>query len=154
MSYRPGTERIPRQLPPFSTGPSQVPRLPEWLLSRNDLALLRKRWEFCRPSQLAEYEQVFRDPASLKACLSYYRVNYPLLARAYKEPILGPIQVPTLTVLGKQDPTIGTSVVEMQGKWIEAPHQHLDLEAGHWMVQEASLEVEEAVLEHLGYGRT
>lgn len=150
----------------------QLPRLPEWILSRDDFAGLdrvfkervTRRGSFT-DEDIARYKEALRQPGTVTAAVNYYRANVFRLMRRSHEPVDpgstaaggkqhstkdGRIQVPTLFIFGEQDFAILPQTVEGVAKYIDAPYRELRIpDSNHWVQNEAVEEVNAALLEFL-----
>ena len=134
----------------------QLPYLPEWLLSANEFALLRRALKettaergVIADADIDVYKKAWAEPGALTSMLNYYRAN--VLGR-----FLGPsgiekkITVPTLFVYGQQDTAIVPESVRGIGDVIDAKfEQFLVPTAAHWIQQEIPNEVNDILLEFL-----
>lgn len=134
----------------------QLPYLPEYLLSANDFALLRRALKettadrgMIADADIDVYRNAWREPGAVTAMLNYYRAN--IFGR-----LLGPsttdklITVPTLFVYGQQDQAILPETVRGVGEVVEAKFdQFLVPTAAHWIQQEIPNEINDILLEFL-----
>ena len=134
----------------------QTPRLPEWLLSRNDFALLKRalisstaRADVFSAQDLAEYEKSWSEAGAINSAVNYYRANFSKFFT--KPPVAEPrIKAPTLFIYGEKDHAIIPETVQNVGQFIDAQYSELRIpDAGHWIQQEAAAEVSAALLEFL-----
>ncbi len=123
-----------------------IPYLPELMLRRNDLALLKKLWKQSSPEELENYLSVFRRKRSLTGALNYYRANMRRGRRAEK---VADIHVPTLFIWGKHDLAVGAYAVEISHQYVTGEYTFLPLEAGHWLIQSNYPEVSAAIIGHV-----
>jgi pimeloyl-ACP methyl ester carboxylesterase len=138
----------------------QLPRIPEWWVSRNDFAGVAKIFRTtARPGTFDDYDIEFyksalKEPGALTGALNYYRANVrPMLPR---KPEGGSfktherIRVPTLFVYGERDMAIMPETVAGVGDYVNAPYTELRLaRANHWVHQEYPSEVNAALLSFL-----
>lgn len=141
----------------------QLPRLPEWLISRNGFAALDRifKQQMSRPAtfsnaDIAAYREALQKPGALTAAVNYYRANVVRLMRRSSSaggPKAGRdnrIRVPTLFIFGEQDSAILPQTVEGIARFIAALYRELRIpECGHWIQNEAAEEVNAALLEFL-----
>ena len=80
---------------------------------------------------------VLKDKPALKASLGYYRANYKLLKKGEKTEQFLEIKTPTLMLWGKKDIAIGPVGVEGTKQYMKGPYEYVELDAGHWLMQEA-----------------
>jgi pimeloyl-ACP methyl ester carboxylesterase len=57
--------------------------------------------------------------------------------------------VPTLLIMGRDEPYAGPLAVALGEKIPVADYRRVDLDAGHWLVQERPAEVTRAIIEQL-----
>lgn len=143
----------------------QLPRVPEWRISKNDFAgldgMLKKT---SRPGtftdrDLAIYKDALRQKSeatgttALTAAINYYRANvFANLSRSgdKKKARGARIRVPTLFIYGERDFAIVPDSVRDVGKHIDAPYRELRLpDSNHWVQQESPEEVNAALLSFL-----
>lgn len=138
----------------------QIPRLPEWWMSRNDFALLDQMFTqtVARPgtvtaTDIAVYKKALREPGALTAGINYYRANFFQFFSldGQKRSDEAEIRVPTLFVFGERDHAIAPETVRGVGRYIDAPYHEVRLaNVGHWSQQEAAQEVTAALQSFLG----
>lgn len=134
----------------------QLPYIPEYLISANDFALLKRalKTTTAEPGVIGKddigvYRDAWKEAGSISAMLNYYRAN--VFGR-----LLGPsvtekrISVPTLFVYGQQDQAVLPESVRGVGDVIEAKFdQFLVPTAAHWIQQEIPNEINDILLEFL-----
>jgi pimeloyl-ACP methyl ester carboxylesterase len=140
----------------------QIPRLPEWVLSRNDFAAIDRMFATTvfRPGAITEtdiavYKSALREPGALTAGLNYYRANFfsRFFSRGAKKGAVddAPIKAPTMFIFGERDHAIAPETVRGVGQYINAPYREVRLpDVGHWVQQEAHAEVTAALKSFLG----
>jgi epoxide hydrolase 4 len=140
----------------------QIPRVPEWLLSRNDFASLDdmfadtvERPGTINEADIAVYKKALREPGALTAGINYYRANFfPLFFSSHDDSNQtgeASVRVPTLFIFGERDHAIIPATVRGVGSYIDAPYRELRLkDVGHWVQQEAHAEVTAALSSFLG----
>ena len=116
----------------------------ETMLSANDFAAMRNIWTASTPEQVEEYLRVFRQPGTLTGALNWYRGGF-----AADRPPLGSVTVPTLLIWGNQDQAIGRPGVDATPPLMAGPYRLLELDAGHWLIQEATDVVLRETLGHI-----
>jgi pimeloyl-ACP methyl ester carboxylesterase len=135
----------------------QLPKLPEWWISRDDFARLgRMMRSTARPGTFTDADievlkAAAREPGALTAGINYYRPNLRALLswgrgdrqlRKHER-----IRVPTLFVYGERDFAIIPETVAGVGDYVDAPYTELRLgRSNHWVQQEAPAEVNAALL--------
>ncbi len=134
----------------------QIPRLPEWLMSRNDFALLANGLKtstaekgIFTDKEIAEYKKAWSEPGALNSAINYYRAN--IVKRLFgKSSMEEKIKVPTLFIYGEKDSAILPETVAGVGKFIDAPFSEIRIpDAGHWVQQEAAEIVTDSLREFL-----
>lgn len=137
----------------------QLPRVPEWLISLNNFAMLERtfRTTVMRPGTVTEtdisvYKNALREPGALTAAVNYYRANALKLflsgrkAEATEELSDGRIRVPTLFIYGERDHAIVPETVRGVDAYVDAPYREVRIKtSGHWVQQEAHAEVSAAL---------
>ena len=113
-------------------------------LSANDFAALRNIWSASSPDQAAEYLRVLSQPGALTGALNWYRGGL-----GEKRQPVGQISVPTLLIWGNQDQAIGRPGVTATPPLMAGPYRLAELDAGHWLIQEAEEAVLNETLAHL-----
>lgn len=127
----------------------QLRGIAEWIMLRKDRAMLRKTWKKSSQEELQEYLTVIGNKPGLKAALAYYRANYKVLKKGQKMDDYLEVKTPTLLIWGKKDIAIGPVGVDGTAKYMKGPYERIDLDAGHWLMQEAFEEVATPILNHL-----
>jgi pimeloyl-ACP methyl ester carboxylesterase len=130
-----------------------LPGKPEQSLAADDFAVMRSLWSSIPKEQVDEYLGVFSQPGALTAVLNWYRANPVLLEKRREGPQFGPVQHPTLLLWGNQDIAIGRVAVEQTAQYMKGPYRLVELNAGHWLVQEEPERVHDEILRHLQANR-
>jgi pimeloyl-ACP methyl ester carboxylesterase len=128
----------------------QEPGVAEAALSANDFAGLKNVWSASSEEEKAEYFTVFSQPGALTGALNWYRGSRGIEPDA----MFGDVTTPTLLVWGNHDSAIGRVGVEAAARYMKGPYAFVELDAGHWLIQEKFAEVSEAILGHLRANRT
>ena len=123
----------------------QEPGVAEAALSANDYAGLKNVWSASSEEEKAEYISVFSQPGALTGALNWYRGSHGI------EPgsMFGDVETPTLLVWGNADNAIGRVGVENAAQFMKGPYTFVELDAGHWLIQEKFEAVSESILTHL-----
>ena len=138
----------------------QLPRIPEWWISRDDFAGLDKVFrDASRPGTFTDadiefYRSALKEPGALTAGVNYYRANLgSFLKRKSKGGEIRRherIRVPTLFVFGERDFAIIPETAAGVADYVNAPYTELRLaRANHWVQQEYPAEVNAALLSFL-----
>lgn len=120
----------------------QIPRLPEWFLTRNraravghaftGMAVDRSAF----PREVTErYRQNALLPGAMSAMLAYYRANLGLLARGGGASPA--IETPTLLIWGEEDKALGLELTEGYDGLVEDFTLRRLPNVSHWVQQEA-----------------
>lgn len=121
----------------------------EDVMGGSDMAGLRSAWSASPPELQAAYAEVFSQPGALTGALNYYRANASHQAALADESAFGPVDTPTALIWGRNDPYVRRMSVERSAALMTGPYALVELDAGHFLVQEAYDEVLVAVLTHL-----
>lgn len=113
-------------------------------LSANDFAALRNIWSASSPEQVEEYVRVLSQPGALTGALNWYRGGIT----PDRKPV-GKISVPTVLIWGNQDSAIGRPGVTATPPLMEGPYRLVELDVGHWLIQEAEADVLRETLAHI-----
>lgn len=130
----------------------QLPKLPEWLLKRDDFAAIAKmlkgsaRRGTFSDEDIEVYKSAMREPGALTAAINYYRANIGARLKQsfrkgdYTKQEL--IRVPTLFIYGERDMAIAPETVQNVAAYIDAPYREVRFaDGGHWIQQELPEEV-------------
>lgn len=113
-------------------------------LSGNDFAALRGVWNESPPEQVEEYLRVLTQPGALTGALNWYRG-----ALTDETQSVGKVSVPTVLIWGNQDQAIGRPGVDMAPEYMDGPYRLIELDAGHWLIQEDEETVLRETLAHI-----
>jgi pimeloyl-ACP methyl ester carboxylesterase len=134
----------------------QIPALPEWLLSRNDYALLESalrnttaKRDVFTTEDIAAYKKSWREPFALTAMINYYRAN--ILKRYISNSQSdAKVKVPTVFIYGEKDQAILPETVRGVSEAVDAPFEEFRIpDSAHWVPQEAKDVVTEILREFL-----
>lgn len=126
-----------------------LPWLPENKLAAKNFKALKEIWNESTPEQITEYLKVLGSKKAIKASLNYYRANYKPMKKIAKKEGFPFCDVENLFLWGKKDIAISRGAAEANEHFINAEYQFLEIEAGHWLIQEAYESVKEAVVNFL-----
>jgi pimeloyl-ACP methyl ester carboxylesterase len=139
----------------------QIPRLPEWLIRRDDFAALERNFKETvyrkgsfTDADIAVYKQALSEEGALTAAINYYRANVMNLFRKQAQDKDGHgdgrIRVPTLFIFGERDFAIIPETVRGVSAYINAPYREVRIAtSGHWVQNEAVEEVNAALAQFL-----
>jgi pimeloyl-ACP methyl ester carboxylesterase len=124
-----------------------TPWVPETLMTMNGLRGLKAAYARMSEAERDEYLRVFAEPGALSAALNWYRAT---LGSSELPAGDGPTDVlrPTLFIWGNHDDAVGRRAVEAQRAYMKAPYQEIELDAGHWILQEERARVLDETLAH------
>ncbi len=125
-----------------------APMVPETMLGMRGFSNLREGYDHATPEQREEYLAVFSEPGALTGALNWYRAITGSLEGA--EASSGPVKVPTLFVYGEREMWVNEDALVRQRELVLAPYEELEVDAGHFVLEENPDVVIPAVLEHLG----
>jgi len=126
----------------------QEPGVAEAALSAADYTGLKAVWSASSDEEKAEYLSVFSQPGALTGALNWYRGSRGIDTNdeAVK---FGPVTTPTLFIWGNKDQAIGRVGVEAGHAFMKGPYTFVELDAGHWLIQEEPARVSAEILGHL-----
>jgi pimeloyl-ACP methyl ester carboxylesterase len=143
----------------------QLPRLPEWIIRRNNFNSLNRVFKddvvttgSFTDDDIEMYKEALGQKGALTSAINYYRANAFRLIRGAKAktsqdsgPVRsGRVKVPTLFIFGEQDAAILPQTVLGVAKYIDGPYSELRIPgSGHWVQNEAVEEVNSALIEFL-----
>ena len=122
----------------------------EGLATANDGAGLRGAYDKHPQAEIDEYLRVLSAPGAMAAACNWYRACRAH-ARALDDPSapFGPVATPSLLLWGRNDPYIRRMSVDLAAQYMTGPYRLAEVDAGHWLVQEAPEQVTSDVLAHL-----
>ena len=115
----------------------RMPWLPELAFTFNRLGLLRSAiYPEMSQAERAEYLSVFAEPGAMTAALNWYRAPSDAEdVTSVTDPML---KIPFLFIWGNQDGAVSRNSVDSQRPFIEGEFRELELDAGHWLMEERS----------------
>lgn len=125
----------------------QTPWLPEALFSVNDFWALRGGYSNMSSLQQSEYISVFSEPGALTGSLNWYRAI--TMSIQNRDQLSPEIRTPTLFIWGNNDQAVGRWAVEAQAQYMKGPYHVIELDAGHWLLEDNPDRVINAVVEHV-----
>jgi pimeloyl-ACP methyl ester carboxylesterase len=130
----------------------QAPGVAEAALSANDFAGLKNVWSASSDAEKAEYLSVFEQPGALTGALNWYRGSRGI-DPADAGVTFGDVTTPTLFIWGNGDTAIGRVGVEAGHAFMKGPYRFVELDAGHWLMQEQPARVIDETVAHLAANR-
>ena len=119
----------------------QLPRLPEWMLSRNGGASVRQMFRPLRlpPEILSVYADQIAAPGAATAMLNWYRA---MRLRAARRIDLGAtIEVPTLVIWGEEDIALDLICLDGTDRYVRDLRIERLPRVSHWVQQHAPAKV-------------
>lgn len=136
-----------RRQPPTYLAVFTAPWLPELLLGFNRMALVRRNaYDLMPTEQRDEYLAVFLEPGALTATLNWYRA---IAASLDAEDIAGPVDTATLFIWGSGEGWVTDDALARQRELAIGPYTELELDAGHWLIEQQTEAVVAAVTQQL-----
>jgi pimeloyl-ACP methyl ester carboxylesterase len=120
-------------------------------MAADDCAGLRAAaWTSSSPEQIEEYVSVFRDPKAMQAAINWY-VAGRMHKRLLDDPSfdLGNVSTPTLLLWGKNDLYCRRMSLDYAEPYMTGPYRVVELDAGHWLIQEAYEQARDEIIKHL-----
>lgn len=124
----------------------QMPFLVEYKLSRDDYSALKSIYSSHSTEEINEYISLFSKKNVLTNILNWYRANFEGFEKGFD---IGNISVPTLFLWGNKDIAIGRYGVELTKEYMSGYYRFVELDAGHWLIQEKYDEIYDEIIEHL-----
>lgn len=125
------------------------PLLPEFYLARKKFSKLHALWSMNSKKSIEDYMTVFGTMSGRTASINWYRAN-EFLPDDPKAPLtFHEVKVPTLLIWGRKDFAIGKASVEKAREFMKGEYKLLDLDAGHWLIQEKYDEVLRAIFDNI-----
>ena len=107
-------------------------------------------WTSSTDKEIEKFLDVFRVEGAIKGGLNWYRANLSSKKITALKESPADIVTPTLFIWGNQDPALGRRGTELTLQYMKGPYyRFIEIDAGHWLIQDAYDEVSEAILDHL-----
>ncbi len=119
----------------------------ERVFGRHGMARFREEWNHHGAREIAETVGLLGEPGALTGALAWYRASGGH-QRMLGQPAL-PVDVPTLLVTGRHDPYVRPMAIALGEDIPTIDYRRIDLDAGHWLVQERRIEVIAAIRDQL-----
>ena len=119
-------------------------------LSADDATPMRLFWSDASEAEVDDYVSVFRETSALQGALNYY-VACDRHRRCLEDPsfVFGPVSTPTLLLWGKNEIAVRRKTIEFAEPFMTGPYRFVELDAGHFLVQEKTEQVQGEILAHL-----
>lgn len=117
--------------------------IPEFVLARNDYKLLLSLWSKQGEKEKNAHLNLFREKNALTSAINWYRANFSGIAEGVE---IGSVSIPVLFIWGNKDRALLRSGVDWTRDHISGYYRFVELEAGHWLVQESYDSVKSEIL--------
>lgn len=146
-SWAGGDGGLYRQWMAACAAPGQVA---ERLIADDDFAGLRATLPNTSMEDLSHYCELFSDPVALTGAVDWWRACDGH-RRALEDPTFPfpPVATPTLFVWGNRDPYVSRLSVDLAEPLMVGPYEFVELDAGHWLMEERTEDVTRLMLAHL-----
>ncbi|WP_235298184.1 alpha/beta fold hydrolase [Portibacter marinus] len=124
----------------------QTKKMPEFMMARNDFKMLKTIWSEHSEEEVEAYVNILSQKKALTSAINWYRANYNGFVKGFDKDM---IDIPTLFIWGKNDKALSRSGVEWTEDYVTDYYKFVELDAGHWLLQEAYDEVKAEILLHL-----
>lgn len=128
----------------------QKKTIPEYVLAQNDYEKLRAVWTSHEDAETEHYLNILKQEHALTSALNWYRANFPAFDVGLN---IGQVDVPTTFIWGNQDVALKRSGVAGTRDLVSAEYEFIEMEAGHWVIQEKYEELSRHILGHLAKQR-
>ncbi len=133
--------------PPSYVRLFQLPVVPETWILYDDAALPRSLWAPHPEDEVEDYLAILTEPGALTSALNWYRA-IPLTAEQWFDADMS-VAAPTLFIWGSREIWVSPERIEAQEALMRGPYETLELDAGHWVIQEQTEATVSAILAHL-----
>ena len=125
-----------------------TPWLAESVFLADDMGLLKATYASMGEDQLQEYLAVFSEPGAMTGGFNWYRAaaRSSFEAEDAQDPM---VETPTLFIWGRNDVAAGPVAVEATRNYMRGPYRKVELEAGHWLMEEVPEPVVRETLTHI-----
>lgn len=124
----------------------QTKKLPEYMLAKNNYEVLRSIWSEHEEKEITSYINLLSQKNALTSSINWYRANYNMFSEGFDT---GMIDVPVLFVWGNNDSALKRSGIEWTEDYVTNYYRFVELDAGHWLIQESYEKVQKEIILHL-----
>lgn len=124
----------------------QTPYLPEYYLAKNNYEMLRSIWSSHDMDEVNAYLHLFKEKYALTSALNWYRANFQSFTDKSEHE---KVNVPVLFIWGNKDKALLRSGAEWTRSYVKAYYRFIELDAGHWLIQEDYDTVKNEIIAHL-----
>ena len=120
------------------------------MLAKNDYEKLQSVWSHHERSETEHYLNILKQEHALTSALNWYRANFPAFEVGLN---VGKIDVPTTFIWGNQDQALKRSGIAGTRDLVNAEYEFIEIDAGHWIIQEQYDVLSTHILTHLSKNR-
>ena len=124
----------------------QTKKIPEYMIAKNNYEVLKAIWSEHQDEEITSYISLFSQKNTLTSAINWYRANYTMFTHGFNT---GMINVPVLFVWGKNDNALKRSGIEWTEDYVTDYYRFVELDAGHWLIQESYEKVQKEIVLHL-----
>lgn len=120
--------------------------LPEFMMAKGNYERLRSIWSQHDAGEIEHYISILGQENALTSAINWYRANFPIFTNGLN---IGKVEVPVTFIWGSQDHALKRSGVDDTQNYVEAEYEFIEMDAGHWVIQEKYPELTGYLIEHL-----
>jgi len=124
----------------------QKPLLPEFMMAKSNYERLRSIWTQHDAEEVEHYVDILGQKQALTCAINWYRANFPVFTNGLD---IGQVKVPVTFIWGNQDHALKRSGVVDTKNYVEADYNFIEMDTGHWIIQEKYHELTGHLLTHL-----
>lgn len=116
----------------------QPGHLVESSMRADSFKLLRNSWSESHDTGLVDqYMSVFSEAGALEATFDWYRATRGHMSVLDGSSLaFGAVSIPTMLIWGNHDPAVTPMAIAIGRQYLTGPHEFVELDAGHWLMQE------------------
>jgi pimeloyl-ACP methyl ester carboxylesterase len=120
--------------------------LPEFMMAKGNYERLRSIWSQHDAAEIEHYVDILSQQGALTSAINWYRANFPVFTNGLD---VGKVNVPVTFIWGNQDHALKRSGVDDTKNYVEAEYEFIEMDTGHWIIQENYDELTGHLLAHL-----
>ncbi|WP_445945744.1 alpha/beta fold hydrolase [Shewanella sp.] len=120
--------------------------LPEFMMAKSNYERLKSIWKQHDATEIAHYVGILSQGKALTGAINWYRANFPVFTNGLD---VGKVKVPVTFIWGNQDHALKRSGVDDTKNYVDSDYLFIEMDAGHWIIQEQYQELSEHLLAHL-----
>lgn len=124
----------------------QKATLPEFMMAKNDYERLKSIWSQHDEIEIAHYVDILSQENALTSAINWYRANFPIFTNGTD---IGHVNVPITFIWGSQDHALKRSGVDDTKNYVDGEYRFIEMDAGHWIIQENYPELTAHLFDHL-----